>query len=50
VLEEMGRAFDADVGLISVDRHGEVAARHRTRDMPHAWFSGDGPVTARARA
>ena len=50
VLEEMGRAFDADVGLVAVDRHGEVAARHRTRDMPHAWFSGEGPVTARARA
>jgi beta-aspartyl-peptidase (threonine type) len=50
VLEEMGRMFDADVGLIAVDRHGNVAAQHRTRDMPHAWFSGDSQVAARARA
>jgi len=49
VLEEMGRAFDADVGIIAVDRHGHAVARHRTRDMPHAWFEGTGPVTARAR-
>ena len=50
VLEEMGRDFDADVGIIAVDRHGNPVARHRTRDMPHGWFAGDGPVTARARA
>ena len=49
VLEEMGRAFDADVGIIAVDRHGNAVARHRTRDMPHAWFTGEEPVTARAR-
>jgi beta-aspartyl-peptidase (threonine type) len=49
VLEQMGHAFDADVGIIAVDRHGRAVARHRTRDMPHAWFSGDAPVTARPR-
>jgi beta-aspartyl-peptidase (threonine type) len=49
VLDEMGRMFDADVGIIAVDRDGNAAAHHRTRDMPHAWFCGDGPVTARAR-
>jgi isoaspartyl peptidase/L-asparaginase-like protein (Ntn-hydrolase superfamily) len=49
-LDEMGRAFDADVGIIAVDRHGKVTAQHRTRDMPHGWFSGDAPVAARARA
>ena len=49
VLEEMGRAFDADVGVIAVDRGGNPVALHRTRDMPHGFFSGDGPVTSRAR-
>jgi beta-aspartyl-peptidase (threonine type) len=49
-LEHMGRAFDADVGIIAVDRHGNPVARHRTRDMPHAYFSGEGAVAARARA
>ena len=48
-LDTMGREFDADVGIIAVDRSGNPVARHRTRDMPHAWFSGDGPVVARAR-
>ena len=50
VMEEMGRVFDADVGIIAVDRHGNPVARHRTRDMPHAWFAGEGPVEARARS
>jgi len=48
-LERMGREFDADVGIIAVDRTGNPVARHRTRDMPHGYFSGDGPVVARAR-
>lgn len=48
-LAEMGTAFDADVGIIAVDRHGNPVAQHRTRDMPHAWFSGEGPIEARAR-
>jgi beta-aspartyl-peptidase (threonine type) len=50
VLGEMGRMFDADVGIIAVDRHGNAVAQHRTRDMPHAWFSGDSAIIARARA
>ena len=49
-LERLGRDFDADVGIIGVDRSGHPVAQHRTRDMPHAYFSGDGPVTARMRA
>lgn len=49
-LDRMGREFDADVGIIAVDRSGNAVARHRTRDMPHGYFSGDGPVVARARA
>jgi beta-aspartyl-peptidase (threonine type) len=50
VLEAMGRDFDADVGIIAVDRDGNTVARHRTRDMPHACFSGEAPVVARVRA
>jgi isoaspartyl peptidase/L-asparaginase-like protein (Ntn-hydrolase superfamily) len=49
VLGAMGQAFDADVGIIAVDRDGNVVAQHRTRDMPHAWFSGEGAIQARAR-
>ena len=49
VLDQMGRMFDADVGLIAVDREGNTVAQHRTRDMPHGWFSGDSAVAARAR-
>lgn len=49
-LERLGREFDADVGLIGVDRFGHAVAQHRTRDMPHAFFSGDTPVAARMRA
>jgi beta-aspartyl-peptidase (threonine type) len=48
-LEQLGRDFDADVGLIAVDRHGNAIAQHRTRDMPHAYFSGDSPVVAKMR-
>ncbi len=48
-LGQLGREFDADVGLIAVDRAGATMAMHRTRDMPHAWFSGDHPVAARMR-
>lgn len=48
-LDRMGREFDADVGIIAVDRHGMPVALHRTRDMPHAHFSGEAPVVARAR-
>ena len=49
VLDELGRDYDADVGIIAVDRHGNPVARHRTRDMPHAWFSGEGAVVSRLR-
>jgi beta-aspartyl-peptidase (threonine type) len=49
VMDALGRDYDADVGLIAVDRQGIAVARHRTRDMPHAWFSGEAPVAARMR-
>jgi L-asparaginase / beta-aspartyl-peptidase len=50
VLDELGRDYDADVGIIAVDRLCRPVARHRTRDMPHAWFAGDGEIVARARS
>lgn len=50
VLEAMGRDYDADVGIVAVDRAGNAVARHRTRDMPHAWFCAMAPVVARIRA
>jgi beta-aspartyl-peptidase (threonine type) len=49
VLDKLGRDFDADVGIVGVDRHGLALAMHRTRDMPHAFFSGDAAVEARMR-
>ena len=50
VLAAMGADFDADVGLIAVDNQGTPVAMHRTRDMPHAFFSGDADVVSRMRA
>jgi beta-aspartyl-peptidase (threonine type) len=50
VLDGLGHDYDADVGMIGVDRHGMAIAQHRTRDMPHAWFAGDAAVAARMRA
>jgi beta-aspartyl-peptidase (threonine type) len=50
VLGRLGEDFDADVGLIAVDAHGSPVAMHRTRDMPHAYFSGNAAVVSRMRA
>jgi beta-aspartyl-peptidase (threonine type) len=50
VLERLGEDFDADVGLIAVDRLGTPVALHRTKDMPHAFFSGAAAVVSRMRA
>jgi beta-aspartyl-peptidase (threonine type) len=49
VMEQQGRDFDADVGIIAVDRDGRTLARHRTPDMPHAWFEGEDVPAARMR-
>lgn len=50
VLARLGEDYDADVGLIAVDDRGTPVAQHRTRDMPHAFFSGEGAVVSRMRA
>jgi beta-aspartyl-peptidase (threonine type) len=49
-MDQLGRDFDADVGVIAIDRAGIPLARHRTPAMPHAFFSGDSPVMSRIRA
>lgn len=49
VLDRLGRDFDADVGFIAVDSAGIARAVHRTRDMPHAYFSGAGEIVSRMR-
>ena len=49
VMAKLGRDFDADVGIVAVDRDGHAVANHRTRDMPHAWFEGEGDVVSRMR-
>ena len=50
VLEGMRRDYDADVGIIGVDRAGQPVARHLTPAMPHAWFSGEDELVVRMRA
>lgn len=49
VLDRLGRDYDADVGFVAVDASGNSVARHRTRDMPHAFFASEGEVVARMR-
>jgi len=49
VLGRLGRDFDADVGIIAVDGAGTPVAMHRTRDMPHGYFAGEGEVVSRMR-
>jgi beta-aspartyl-peptidase (threonine type) len=49
VLGALGRDYDADVGMIAVDSAGSPVAMHRTRDMPHAFFAGEGEIVARMR-
>ena len=49
VLAELARDYQADVGVIAVDSAGIPAAQHLTRDMPHAFFSGEDAVVSRMR-
>jgi beta-aspartyl-peptidase (threonine type) len=48
-LAQLKRDFEGDIGIVAVDRDGRPVARHLSRDMPHALFSGDAPVAARMR-
>jgi L-asparaginase / beta-aspartyl-peptidase len=48
-IDQLKRDFDADVGIVAVDRDGRTVAQHLSRDMPHAYFSGEAPVAARMR-
>lgn len=49
VMGRLKRDYDADVGMIAVDGAGTPLAMHLTRDMPHAFFAGEGEVLARMR-
>jgi L-asparaginase / beta-aspartyl-peptidase len=49
VLAQLGRDYDGDIGLIAIDANGVPYANHRTRDMPHAYFCGEGEITAKMR-
>ncbi len=49
VLDQLGRDYDADVGVVAVDSSGTPFAVHRTRDMPHAYFSGVSEVASLMR-
>lgn len=49
MLDQLGRDFDADVGFIAIDVNGEPYGNHRTRDMPHAYFSGASEIVAKMR-
>ena len=49
MLDQLGRDFDADVGFIAIDANGVPYGNHRTRDMPHAYFSGDAEIVAKMR-
>ena len=49
MLDQLGRNFDADVGFIAIDANGVPYGNHRTRDMPHAYFSGRSEIVAKMR-
>ncbi len=49
VLDQLGRDFNGDIGLIAIDANGVPYASHRTQDMPHAWFCGQGGTIAKMR-
>jgi L-asparaginase / beta-aspartyl-peptidase len=49
VLDGLRRDYQADVGMIAVDSAGTPVAQHLTRDMPHAFFSGEHGVASRMR-
>jgi beta-aspartyl-peptidase (threonine type) len=50
VLDGLGQDFDADVGFIGIDANGNAVGAHRTRHMPHAWFSGASAILAKMQA
>ena len=50
VLDRLRRDYEADVGIVAVDSAGIAVAQHLTRDMPHAFFSGEADVVSRMRA
>jgi beta-aspartyl-peptidase (threonine type) len=49
-MDQLGRDFDADVGLVAIDRAGRPSPGTARRDMPHAFFRAIRAVTSRMRA
>jgi beta-aspartyl-peptidase (threonine type) len=49
VLDGMKRDYDADVGIIAIDRDATPVAQHLTPAMPHAFFRDGGDIVARIR-
>jgi L-asparaginase / beta-aspartyl-peptidase len=49
-LDQLAQDFDADVGFIAIDYQGNAYGNHRTRHMPHAWFTGDSAMVAKMHA
>ena len=49
ILASLASEYQADVGMIAVDSAGIPVAQHLTRDMPHAFFAGEGAVVSRMR-
>jgi beta-aspartyl-peptidase (threonine type) len=49
VLEGMKRDYEADVGIVAIDRTGMPVAQHLTPAMPHAFFRGEGDIAAAIR-
>ena len=48
-LAQLKRDFEGDIGIVAVDREGRPVARHLSRDMPHAYFSGAAEIVSRMR-
>ncbi len=49
VLLQMERDFNADVGFIGVDAHGNTVANHSTAHMPHAYFRDSSEIVSKMR-
>lgn len=45
--QQIQNLFDAQTGMIAIDRHGNIGIDHHTPQMPHAFFLGKSDVIAR---
>ena len=47
--QQIQTLFSAQTGMIAIDRNGNIGISHRTPEMPHAFVSSNGDITARIR-